>query len=174
MRATYNILRRTKTVVGHDRLADIRLTADVSSTFCVFASLHASYLLGSLPPKLSELEMQHDRIFFGHEKGVSTADFFKVLNLFQKQTGLQIKKVYSNPSFLNHFEIDEAIFDKLVSVTGTQVVSKPNMRILAKKTEDSWITHAESDLGTKITRARISELEENGWSSAMIIEFAIG
>lgn len=144
-----------------------RHCADRSNTSCLSASLaEAGAELGTGRPVLNVKR-------FGREIGETergTTPPFDLLGVVQRgsrKLGMKVDGVLVNPSFLEHCEVPEGMEDKIEQVTGKHTVQKPHVRILAKKAEGTWHTHAETD--TDSSRRRIEEMENDGWISAMVI-----
>lgn len=169
------LIEKARDIFNKKRAERLRHDADNSGEYCVYATLYEinSLMRGRLMPRPSKI-INNYRKEHGSEISpkISPKLFFDKVGKEASRLGIEIDEVYSEPSFLDHFDIPEQLAGRVRRVTGYHSIKFPSMLILAKKTGDNkYKTHAETRDGTPETQDRIDELIKAGWEEVMVICF---
>lgn len=141
-----------------------RCRADASNTRCLQASLLEVAAASGRGVKRLDREIPQAR--------VSHKNLLRAVESGSSVLGLKVERVVSNPSFLEDCEIPESLKGRVTTVTGREDVRRPNLRVMAKKKKSgAFATHAECDNGSERSKRRIADLEKDGWSTGLVVEF---
>lgn len=159
-----NIFRNTGAMVS-------RRCADRSNTSCLAASLIGIGAELRVGNPVFNVKRFGRNIGETSEGMVLPSELLGVILRGADRLSMEVNEVVVNPSFLEHCHIPSGMEQVIRHATGTQQVARPHLRVMAKRVDHEWYTHAEADTGSPNSQRRIDELEKDGWISPMVVDF---